>query len=387
MEKVLIVCTPGLEKAVLQELKETWSFLLTPQGTRQVQEFPEVEFHKGGIEVPCSFFQAVQLNFFLKMATRILWRLGEFRCRDFPKLFQNLKKVPWTQWLPTSKIKWHIAAARSRLNNEKRIREVAEEVLKSVSLPAVSDFTSDVYIRFYDDVGTVSLDLSGEPLYKRILNKGVGEAPFRETWAHFVLRKMIGDEPLARLRQIDLVDPFCGSGTFLMEAQFLLMPNFHREFSFLHLPRCPKLFKSPQFALNYRWPKDPLWRTLRGQDQNSQMMEVAQENLKSYQSLYQWEAPGFEFSVRDAFERDPVVQSSCWVVANPPWGQRLVKSQSFEKLVENLLTTWKAQKMALVLPGGSLKDSAISSNYKTAEKYSLELGGSPVDLWIGTDPL
>src|SRR5690606_4017790 len=123
------------------------------------------------------------------------------------------------EWLTSSRIEWHVAAAKSRLNNEKRITEVAKDVLDKVKLPA-QNHHHDVFIRFFDDVGTVSLDLSGGPLYKRVLSKQVGEAPFRETWAQFVLRRMMKNSTLGEIKDITLVDPFCGSGTFIFEALF-----------------------------------------------------------------------------------------------------------------------------------------------------------------------
>jgi putative N6-adenine-specific DNA methylase len=389
LEKALIVCTPGLEKELRRELQEVWPYLLSPQGIPQAEPFPEVDMVKGGLEIPCDFFRAVQLNFFLHLATRVLWRISEFRSRDFPKLYQNLKKIPWNQWLTSSKVEWHVAAAKSRLNNEKRIVEVAKEVFSEAKIPEKTH-SHDIYIRFYDDVGTVSLDLSGEPLYKRILSKQTGEAPFRETWANFVLRRMMKNVSLAEIQNLNLVDPFCGSGTFLFEALFFNFPNFHREFAFQNLLRAPKLFKSPTFSRNYKWPQNILFKSVIGSDKDAKMIEVSHHNLKAYQQHFQTTSPPIELVHRSFSEyiedlkanTIPEKERRTWVVCNPPWGKRLGQSESFEGLIKTLAANWKPQKLAVVLPAQSINPSCISSHYEVQENTSLKLGGTDVSLTI-----
>jgi putative N6-adenine-specific DNA methylase len=382
LEKALIVCTPGLERELLLELQEVWPYLLSPQGVRQAEAFPEFEKFKGGIEIPCDFFRAVQLNFFLQLATRVLWRLGEFRCRDFPKLYQNLKKIPWSQWLVSSQVNWHIAASGSRLNNEKRIAEVAEDLFKNIKLEN-KNFSHDIYLRMFNDVCTVSVDLSGEALYKRTLNKKTGEAPFRETWAHFVLRRMMAETPLAELKNINLMDPFCGSGTFLFEGSFFNFPNFYRHFSFQNLLRAPKLFKTESFSHNYKWPRSFLFKSASGIEKDKPTLKIALENLEAYKSHYKIGAVALDFAEGDAFKtasRAP--DGPLWIVANPPWGQRLGLQRSFEDLVTGLVQAWRPHKMALVVPAESLNPSCISSDYEVQESVSLKLGGADVVLWI-----
>lgn len=378
--QVLIVCTPGLEKELRNELQEVWPYLLSLDGSPQVEPFPEIRPLKGGIEIPCEFFQAVQLNFFLHLATRVLWRLAEFKCRDFPKLFQQLKKIPWNQWLTSSEIEWHVSAAKSRLNNEKRIVEVAKEVTTSVKIPK-KGWTHDVYIRNFDDVVTVSLDLTGEPLYKRILSKQTGEAPFRETWANFILRRLMNDTPLGEIKNITVVDPFCGSGTFIFESLLFNFPNFHRPMAFQNLVRAPKLFKSATFSHNYKWPQATLFKGGLGFDQSKEMVQVAKNNLEAYRSHFKFtESP--QFAVADALNPTTTLNSPVWLVTNPPWGRRLGTNLDFEEMVTTLAKVWQPQKMALVLPEKSVNPACISRDYELIENLSLSLGGTAVNVLL-----
>jgi putative N6-adenine-specific DNA methylase len=381
LETALVVCTPGLEKELIKELQEIWPYLLSPQGLPHTEAFPEIMKYKGGVEVPCDLFRAVQINFFSHLATRVLWRIAEFKCRDFPKLFQHLKKIPWNQWLQSKNVNWQVAAAQSRLNNEKRITEVAVDAFKDVKI-AGRDISYDVYIRIFNDVCTVSLDLSGDPLYKRLLNKKTGEAPFRETWAHFALRKMMGDIPLAELKKITLVDPFCGSGTFLFEGALFNFPNFRRHFAFQDLVRAPKLFKSENFGHNYKFPTTSVFKGLFGTEIEPKVSKIAEENLQSFKVQFP-KAP-FNITVRntDALAPDRLPEGPLWLVANPPWGVRLGQQKSFEELVTKLVSVWKPLKMAIVVPAQSLDPSCISNNYEVQENISLQLGGTDVSLII-----
>lgn len=380
LNKAHIVCTPGFEGELLQEMQEVWPYFLSLHGGPQVQAFPEVEKFKGGIEIPCDFFSAVQFNFFLHLATRVLWRITEFNSRDFPKMYQKLKKINWNQWLSSSSVDWHISAAHSRLNNEKRIEQVAKDVLKETKIPT-TNITSSVFIRVIDDSCTVSLDLSGEPLYKRIENKKIGEAPFRETWANFVLRRMMAGVPLAELNKIQIVDPFCGSGTFLFEAAYFNFPNFRRRFAFQDLVQAPKLFKSTTFPQNYKWPLSAVFGKGWGFDRSSQMIQIASSNNQLSESHFK--APSHvEFLVQEALRPQKRPEGPIWLVANPPWGQRLGQDLTFEALVEGLITAWRPQKMALILPTQFVDMSFVLADYDLSENISLKLGGTEVSVLI-----
>ncbi len=381
VEKALIVCTPGMEKELLAELKEVWPYLLSPQAQTQSEALPEIVVIHGGIEIPCDFFRAVQFNFFMKTATRILWRISEFKCRDLNKLYDNLKRVPWGQWLKTSQIDWHVSASGTRMNHQKRIKEILNKVIAECKMPA-GQGPVDIYFRNHDDIITISIDLSGEALYKRSLQKKVGEAPFRESWAHFILRRMMKGHSGSSLSGIHLVDPFMGSGTFLLEAATFRAPNFSRAFAFQNLVQAPKLFKSATFSLNYKWSAHPTFSDLYGFDTNPEMVLLAKENFEIDQAQFRLKQEELKVAVGDAFKPEKAIPAPVWLVANPPWGARLPQDMKFEALATNLVKVWKPAKMALILPTKSLNPGCISETYKVSENISLILGGQTVDLLI-----
>ncbi len=381
VEKALIVCTPGMEKELFTELKEVWPYLLSPQAQTQSEALPEVKIIHGGIEISCDLFRAVQFNFFMKTATRVLWRISEFKCRDFDKLYENLKRVPWGQWLKSSDIVWHVSASGTRINHQKRIKEILNKVINETKIPKGSDIL-DVYFRNFEDIVTLSVDLSGEALYKRTLNKKVGDAPFRESWAHFILRRMMKGQSASQLSSIHLVDPFMGSGTFLLEAATLREPNYFRKFAFQSLVQAPKLFKSATFFLNYKWPAPSVFGELSGIDIDPKMVQITQENFTIDQAQFRLKQQELKVSTGDSLISGAPVAEPVWIVANPPWGERLPQNMKFEDLATRLVKAWKPLKMALIVPAKSLNPACISETYEVQEKISLTLGGQSTELFI-----
>ncbi|HRO68672.1 MAG TPA: RNA methyltransferase, partial [Pseudobdellovibrionaceae bacterium] len=271
-ESLCFVSTPlGFESEAEREIKEAWPELLDASGRPHSAVLPEGEWTKGGIEYALDPFTAVQLNFFLKTANRILIRLDRFKVRDFPKLHERLRKIDLKSWIGSAPIRFEVSASKSRLGHEGRIRETAA---KAWNVPE-SDEGVRVFIRIQDDLCDVSLDSSGEHLHKRGVHVLRGEAPLRENIAAFCLRRLIGESAPGELSQITLIDPMCGSGTFLSEAATLWSPLFRRRFSFQDFGRLPKLFKQPQFAANYRMTPEIPFRRFVGFDVDTKMVDVS----------------------------------------------------------------------------------------------------------------
>jgi 23S rRNA G2445 N2-methylase RlmL len=106
-----LIVTPGFEAVAASELKE-W----LPEAT------PEIE--RGGLTVRLSLLQGLCLNQKMKTVTRILLRVADFGCRDFPKLFKKMTSFPWEEWIPNElAIEVHASSHRSRLFVKKRIAQ------------------------------------------------------------------------------------------------------------------------------------------------------------------------------------------------------------------------------------------------------------------------
>jgi putative N6-adenine-specific DNA methylase len=132
MNKFFVSTPLGFENTALTEMKEVWPYLLGKDAKTHALPFPEIEVHQGGLEFETDLFAALQLNFFLKTANRVLLRMTSFRTKDLPKFYQKFKSLPWKEYLPHGHVEWEVAAQKSRLNNEKRLQESAEKALSEL---------------------------------------------------------------------------------------------------------------------------------------------------------------------------------------------------------------------------------------------------------------
>ncbi|WP_413574911.1 RNA methyltransferase [Bdellovibrio sp. HCB290] len=379
------VSTPiGFENTALMEMKEVWPYLLGKDAKTHSLSFPEVTVHMGGLEFETELFQALQLNFFLKTANRVLLRMTSFRTKDLPKFYQKFKSLPWKEFLPHANVEWEVAAQKSRLNNEKRLQESAEKALSEIFAGSMGETPcASIYIRMDDDLCTISLDATGEHLHKRGWSVLKGEAPMRETIAAELLREMIGEATPAEVADVNLYDPMMGSGTFLTEARALWSGQFHRDYAFKSWKKCPKLFLSPSFSLNYEIPARAPFKTLIGMDNNPEMPVIAQKNfqeveaqLKAYQRD-QFVSQAHQFGVQDALNPNAAeIPAHLWMVVNPPYGERLpvAGKGGLKTLASELCRLYKPLKLGILYPEKD-KVQPAPNGYKIEKELKINNGG------------
>lgn len=313
--ETFFIATPlGFETECAQELREVWPFLLNKQAMPHALPVPEARLTKGGLEIETELFAAVQLNFFLKTANRILWRMKSFNAHDLQKFFSQIQKIRVAEILGSKNFGLKVAASGSRLNNERKLKELAQ---KAWGIKEADEEDPAVYIRMDRDRCTVSLDTTGAHLHKRGTLTHRGEAPLRETIAAFTLRKMIGATPPGRLREIMLADPMCGSGTYLVEGADLWRGSFARTYRFQAWPSLPKLFQQKSFAANYKHLQGEPFAGYVGSDLSEKMVAAATKNVGA--------RAGFEWRVQDLAQvpENFYGERAHWIVANPPYGERL----------------------------------------------------------------
>lgn len=176
-------------------------------------------------------------NLFLRSAERVLLKAGEFSAGTFEELFQGTKQIPWEQYIPENGKFWVAKAAsvKSRLFSPSDIQSIMKKAMvermkehyhKNWFPEDGSEYPVRVFIK--KDVVTVGIDTTGESLHKRGYRPQSGKAPISETLA----AALILLTPWKRDRI--LVDPFCGSGTFVIEAAMMaadIAPGMNREFT------------------------------------------------------------------------------------------------------------------------------------------------------------
>lgn len=176
-------------------------------------------------------------NICLRTPERILLKIGSFHAESFEELYQGTKALPWENFLPRNAKFWVTKAAsvRSRLFSPSDIQSVMKKAMVDRLSEAyhITHFPEDgdaypvrVFIR-RDEV-TAALDTSGESLHKRGYRRAAVKAPIAENLAAGLI--MLTPWHPDRI----LVDPFCGSGTFLIEAALMsahIAPGLHRHFT------------------------------------------------------------------------------------------------------------------------------------------------------------
>lgn len=229
-EKEFFAATsPGLESLCLDELKNlslTGEAIIEPEGG--------VRF-TGRIPDCCS------ANLNLRTANRILMRIGEFKATNFMQLEKRLSDFPWELYLTAGQLPGlRVAAKLSRLYHKDAVsdifsRSIGKRLARNSASSAVKDpsIKQQIFVRISNDRVSISIDSSGELLYKRGIKKHRATAPLRETTAAAILRLSgyDGSEPL--------LDPMCGSGTFSLEAAMIaqnIPAGRFRNFAFMNWP-------------------------------------------------------------------------------------------------------------------------------------------------------
>ncbi|MBR5047853.1 MAG: class I SAM-dependent RNA methyltransferase [Eubacterium sp.] len=179
---------------------------------------------------------AVKANIHLRTSQRILLKVGEFKALTFEDLFQGIRQIPWEAYLPKDARFWVTKATsvKSKLFSPSDIQSISKKAMvermkERYHTGWFEENGADypVRIAIHKDTVLVGLDTSGESLHKRGYRKMVSKAPIEETLAAGLIRLT----PWKSDRI--LVDPFCGSGTFPIEAAMLgarIAPGLTREF-------------------------------------------------------------------------------------------------------------------------------------------------------------
>ena len=343
--------TPGLETLCQRELK---ALSLNPSS-----ETPGT----GGVTFTGPIQDCYKANLCLRTANRILMRIHVFKASNFPTLKRHLVDFPWELYLQVgSQPLFQITAHRSRLHHSGAI---ADRFQNSISrrwakMGIETDSESDenqsqiLFVRVKNDAFTVSLDSSGENLYRRGLKKDITAAPLRETIASalLILAQYKPPEPL--------IDPMSGAGSFSLEAAMQIHnipPGWFRDFAFYRWP----VFKITDKRWNHirkHMQKEIIEKapaTIYATDVDPAACETLARNSKAAglsQTIQIANRDFFEF-IPDKRNRTPGL-----IVINAPFGRRIGSFEQSDRLFLNLFnrlkTMWQGWKVGLVIPRRNL---------------------------------
>jgi putative N6-adenine-specific DNA methylase len=318
MPHFFATCPRGLENVLKDELSALGA--------------ADVETVDGGARFSGEFPLCYAVNLESRVASRVLWRVAEGRYRTEDDIYAAARAVPWHEWFTVDhRIRVDVAGIRAPVKSLEfvtlRVKDAICDAFResSGSRPSVDTRNPDARVHAFLEAASfmLYLDTSGEALFKRGYRGSTGEAPLRENLAAGILR-LTGWSP-----GVPLLDPMCGSGTFLCEAAMMALdraPGLDREFGFEKL----SLFD----ASAWQKLKDAARERLRapadlelyGSDRFGDALKLARANLA---------ALGVDRQVHlkqaDILEMPPPAPSGV-LVTNPPYGVRLNEQHALGEL-------------------------------------------------------
>ena len=365
-----LIIAPGTEDIATQELQEVWGYLLTADFRPHSEALPELKKQYGGISFSADLALGLQLHFWLKIPVRILVRTQEFFADEFYQLENALRTSDLKKWFDAgAELEFKIESQKSKLGQEKRILEVVKKVFAK-DFKIVDEAPLRVYLRASQNQWTLSLDATGEPLYKRAWAPFKGDAPLRENLAASIWRMISQDQVTSELKDIHVYDPFAGSGTCLFEAALMFELQTQRSFSFLNWKQTPAFLKLPQFFKNYKLPIAIGVQSLTAADSDPQMIQAMQSNLSAIQK---WKSD-FKISIlqKDFWHKENIFsesKKSVWIITNPPFGQRIPWSAEQKKTwLKHLVKTTNAQRIGFIYPQKMLNQIEFPDSYDLLSK-------------------
>ena len=315
-----IPCLLGLEKLVADEIKRLG--------------LADVRAENGRVLCQGSWADCARLNINLRCGARVIALLGQFPARSFEELFQGVRAIPWEEFLPREAafpVKGY--SISSQLHSVPACQSIIKKAVvkrlmqghRTTSLPETG---AEYKIRFMlrKNVCEIMLDTTGDGLHKRGYRRNSMEAPIRET-----LAATIAD--LGRVRRDSLVeDPFCGSGTLLIEAAQKAMniaPGLKRRFAAERYSFVPAAIWAEQRQKALADSKLDVGFEAFGYDIDPAAVALANANAK---------LAGVEkrchFEVADV--ADFAARSEAIVLTNPPYGERMSTIEGAAKLARTL---------------------------------------------------
>ena len=293
----------------------------------------------GGATFEGDYLDAFRANLWLRTCDRIMRVMAQFEARSFEELFQGVKKIEWEKLLPEdARFPVRAKCVKSQLMSPSDVQKIAKRAMVERMKAAYGAdwfsetgalFQIDISIR--DDVVTVCVDASGEPLSKRGYRTWNGEAPLRETLAAALVLQS-GWHPWQ-----PLYDPCCGTGTILIEAAFIAAsraPGLTRRFAMESWPAVTYEFEKFEAVRREAREKfeEGLKRPIRiaGSDISPEAIELAKRHLRQAGL-----AGRIELQVKDL--RDVTLAGEPGVfIANPPYGERLDSARAAHAIARQL---------------------------------------------------
>lgn len=349
METIQLVapCHFGMEAVLKREIYDLGYDITKVEDGRVTFE--------GDLETIC------RSNIFLRTAERVMVQIGRFRATTFDELYENMMALPWEDWIPQDGKFWvkKASSVKSKLFSASDIQSICKKAMVDrLKMTYHTDWFKEdgasfpVRIFLLKDEVTVALDTTGDPLHKRGYRTWTSKAPISETLAAALI--MLTPWRADRI----LVDPFCGSGTFLIEAAMMaanIAPGMNRSFTaeaWTHL--IPKQMWYDVVEEAEEMVDTDISCDLQGYDIDPDMIRIARANAKQAGVDHL-----IHFQQRDVADLKHSKKYG-FIITNPPYGERLEDKKDLPALYTTIGQVYRdldAWSMYLI------------TSYEEAERY------------------
>lgn len=349
METIQLVapCHFGMEAVLKREIYDLGYDITKVEDGRVTFE--------GDLETIC------RSNIFLRTAERVMVQIGRFRATTFDELYENMKALPWEDWIPQDGKFWvkKASSVKSKLFSASDIQSICKKAMVDrLKMTYHTDWFKEdgasfpVRIFLLKDEVTVALDTTGDPLHKRGYRTWTSKAPISETLAAALI--MLTPWRADRI----LVDPFCGSGTFLIEAAMMaanIAPGMNRSFTaeaWTHL--IPKQMWYDVVEEAEEMVDTDISCDLQGYDIDPDIIRIARANAKQAGVDHL-----IHFQQRDVADLKHSKRYG-FIITNPPYGERLEDKKDLPALYTTIGQVYRdldAWSMYLI------------TSYEEAERY------------------
>ena len=316
--EIFLVGTPGLESLLHAEAID--------------KGFDGAVLVPGGVTLQGGWPDVWRANLELRGASRVLARIGSFMAFHLAQLDKRARKFPWGEVLRADvPLRVQVTCKASKIYHAGAATQRIETALRE-SFGATLSPEADIVlkVRIDDNLVTMSLDTSGEPLHRRDHKEAVGKAPMRETLAALFLRQAGYDGSET------VVDPMCGSGTFVIEAAEIaagLKPGRSRSFAF---ERFASFDAERWDRMRHATPGARPALTFHGSDRDAGAIRMSTANAERAGV-----ADMVRFQTHAAGELARPDGPPGLVIVNPPYGARIGNKKLLYPLYGTLGTTLK----------------------------------------------
>ena len=324
--ELIATSTFGLEEMVKLEVKKLG--------------YENLQVENGRVTFTADLQAIPKTNLWLRTADRVLLKMGEFKATSFEELFQKTKALPWETWIPENgKFPVNGKSIKSQLFSVSDCQAIVKKAIveRLKETYGVEWFQEDgpeypVEVALLKDMATLTIDTSGAGLHRRGYREQALEAPLKETLAAALVL-------LSRWREDRvLVDPFCGSGTILIEAAMIgrnMAPGLQRSFISESWPIIPKQFWKDARVEALKSIRQDERIHIMGADVDEKAIKIAQEN--AYRA-------GVDDCISFVAQDMAQLRSDAdygYVICNPPYGERLGEKEEVEKLYKRMGQVFK----------------------------------------------